>query len=212
MKARAIQEVLREKADPEIAEHSQRFFKTGKGEYGEGDRFLGIRVPVLRKYARQYRDTPLTEVAGLLKSSFHEERLTALLILVLKFAHGNEKDRSSIYRLYLKNTAYVNNWDLVDSSAHHLVGAYLEDKSRTPLYRLMRSDSLWERRMAIMATYHFIKRGDFEDALALSEQLIDDREDLIHKATGWMLREVGNRDRAVESRFLGRHYRSMPRR
>ena len=211
MNARAISRVLRGLGDTDIAQHSQRFFKTGKGEYGEGDRFLGIRVPVLRQQIKHFREVALDEVLKLLTSKYHEERLFALLLLVDRFKRGNGEARSLIYRQYLNHTRYINNWDLVDSSADKIVGAYLEQRSRRPLYRLAKSTSLWERRIAIMATLHFIRQHDFEDTLALCELLLDDEEDLIHKATGWMLRETGKRDIKAEKAFLDRYHRRMPR-
>ena len=211
MTAKHLRERLRELADPTIAEHSQRFFKTGKGEYGEGDTFLGIRVPILREQAKQYSGMAVKEVRLLLKSPFHEERLCALLILVQKFAKGYEKERVAIYSLYVKNTKYINNWDLVDLSAHQIVGAYLADKDKQPLYTFVQSESLWERRIAIIATFHFIKKNQFKKALDISKRLLNDKEDLIQKAVGWMLREIGKRDLATEKTFLQAHYKRMPR-
>jgi 3-methyladenine DNA glycosylase AlkD len=197
--------------DPLIAEHSQRFFKTAPGEYAEGDRFLGVRVPTVRKVAREFRAAPLSAALALLRSPLHEERLLALLLLVERFGHGTERERTRIYEEYRKRIkTCVNNWDLVDSSAH-IVGAYLEHRDRGVLRDLARSPSLWERRVAIMATFWFIKRDSFDDTLAIAKLLLLDEHDLIHKAVGWMLREVGNRDRAVEERFLRAHYRRMPR-
>jgi 3-methyladenine DNA glycosylase AlkD len=209
--AKGIENILRCLADPAIATHCQRFFKTGKGEYGEGDQFLGIRVPILRKQAKKLEDMPLKEVQKLLESSFHEERLCALLILVRQFNQGNSDTQARIYTLYLGNTQFINNWDLVDSSAYHIVGPYLEHNDRNPLYKLAQSSRLWERRIAIMSTFHFIKNNQFDDALAISQQLLSDPEDLIHKAVGWMLREIGNRDLATEKAFLREHYQQMPR-
>ncbi len=211
MTAQEISKILRRLANPQIAEHSRRFFKTGPGQYGEGDRFLGIRVPVLREQAKQFMDTPLGEVLRLLQSAYHEERLCALLMLVQKYSQGNAADQKAIYELYLKNTRYINNWDLVDLSAYLIVGKYLADKDRHPLYRLARSKSLWERRIAIIATFHFIKNSQFTDTLKIVALLLADQEDLIHKAAGWMLREVGKRDQAVEKEFLKAHYLQMPR-
>lgn len=211
MTSEDVAQALRRLADPAIANHSQRFFKTGKGEYGEGDRFLGIRVPILRGQAKKYRAIPLKEIQPLLQSSFHEERLCALLLLVQKFSKGNEEERTDIYRLYINNTQYVNNWDLVDSSAAQILGSYLESKDKSPIYELSKSDSLWDRRIAIMSTFHFIKNNQFDDALAISKHLICDREDLIHKAVGWMLREMGKRDLETEEAFLRLHYKKMPR-
>lgn len=211
MEAKEISKILRTLADPAIAKHSLRFFKTGKGEYGEGDRFLGIRVPVLREQVKKYGMLSVDAALSLLNSSFHEERLFALLLLVEKFRKGTAEGKATIYSLYLKNTDRINNWDLVDGSAHLIVGAWLEDKDRRTLYRLVRSGNLWERRIAIISTFHMIKNNDFDDALEISSILIDDEEDLIHKAVGWMLREIGKRDPAVEKTFLKKHYRDMPR-
>jgi 3-methyladenine DNA glycosylase AlkD len=202
---------LRDLADVDAAAHARRFFKTAPGEYGAGDEFLGIRVPVLRALARTNRDLPDGSVRSLLRSRFHEERLLALLMLVDRYRRGDAGRRGTIYRLYVANLDYVDNWDLVDSSAGQIVGAYLEDRSRAVLYRLARSRDLWRRRVAIMATFHFIRLRQFENTLAVAEILVGDREDLIHKAVGWMLREVGNRDRPSAERFLRAHCRTMPR-
>ena len=209
--AKLISKELKSLANPKIAEHSKRFFKTGKGEYGYGDKFLGIRVPVLRKLVRSYLCIELQQIQHLLESIYHEERLFALLLLVEKFQRGSQKEQKSIYKLYLDNTANINNWDLVDCSAHKIVGPYLADKKRLVLYKLCKSESLWERRIAIISTYYFIKLNDFEDALNLSSALLNDKHDLIHKAVGWMLREIGNRDLATEKAFLKPHYKAMPR-
>jgi 3-methyladenine DNA glycosylase AlkD len=198
-------------ADPAKAEGLQRFFKTGPGQYGEGDRFLGVRVPRLRRVARSYRTLDREFVLELLRSPWHEERLLALLILVEQYRRGADEERDAIYRLYLSHTLHINSWDLVDSSAEHIVGAHLDPARLDVLERLARSASLWERRIAIIATLHWIKRGIFEPALHLAELLLHDRHDLIHKAVGWMLREVGERDRPREDAFLRRHYRTMPR-
>ena len=198
-------------ADPDIAEHSLRFFKTAPGEYGFGDRFLGIRVPVIRQQVKRYRNTSLTTSSRLLKSDYHEIRLFALLLLVLQFSKADEKRQGKIYDIYLANTRYINNWDLVDSSAHKIVGAYLEDKDRAILQSLSQSSSLWERRIAIIATFHFIRINQFDDTLKIAEQLLHDQEDLIHKAVGWMLREIGKREKSIEISFLKKHYKTMPR-
>ena len=203
--------VLTELADPAIAEHSQRFFKTGKGEYGEGDRFLGVRVPVIRQQVKKYKDVPLQQVKALLKSVYHEERLFALLLLVDKYHRGSVEEKQAIYELYLANTRFINNWDLIDSSAHHIIGAHLSDADRSMLYTLCVSDDLWERRIAIIATFHFIRNGEFDDTMKIAALLLYDKEDLIHKAAGWMLREVGKRDIAIEQSFLEQHYKVMPR-
>ena len=203
---------LRELGDSDIAAHSQRFFKTGPGEYGEGDRFLGIRVPIIRTCVREYRAISLQDTVELLKSPFHEARLLALLMLVAKYSAAKKNaERGAIYRTYLKHTEFINNWDLVDSSAEHIVGVHLFSRDRRPIYRLVRSSGLWERRIGVMSTFHFVKREDFADTLAIAEMLLGDKEDLIHKAVGWMLREVGKRDRKVEEGFLAKHYKQMPR-
>ncbi len=211
MNADEITEYLKSLSNKEIAAHSQRFFKTAKGEYGSGDKFLGIRVPLIRKAVKKYKDGPVSIAKELLRSPYHEIRLFALLSLVSKFEKGGEIERNEIFRFYLKNTSYINNWDLVDSSAHHIVGAYLKNKNRRVLYALAKSRSLWKKRIALMATFYFIKNNEFEDTLKIAEILLSDPEDLIHKAAGWMLREVGNRDKKTEIEFLNRHYHNMPR-
>lgn len=203
---------LQELGSRDIAAHSRQFFKAGKGGYGERDRFFGIRVPVLRKCAAEFRGIVLEDVPGLLASPFHEARLLGLLILVAKYSSaGSASEKRTIYRMYLNHTKFINNWDLVDSTAEHIVGAYLLNRDRRPLYQLARSKSLWERRISIMSTFHFIRRGDFADTLKIADLLLNDREDLIHKAVGWMLREVGKRNVALEEEFLGDHYAKMPR-
>ncbi len=198
-------------SNPGDALFAQRFFKTGPGEYGEGDLFRGIRVPVLRKLSRTLDDAPLPEVIRLLASAFHEDRLLALLMLMRRFGQGDESMREQIYNLYLANTRFINNWDLVDISAEHIVGSFLLHRPRKPLYLLADSETLWERRIAVLATFHFIRRGEFHDTLALAEKLLQDTQELIHKATGWMLREVGKRDLVALEDFLLQHYRRMPR-
>ncbi len=211
MDAAEIQEKLAALGDTRIASSSLRFFKTGPGEYGEGDLFRGIRVPVLRRLSREYQAITLPEAERLLRSPFHEDRLLALLILVRLYARGDAAVREKIYRLYLKNARFINNWDLVDSSAEHIVGAFLWEKGRRPLYQLAKSGDLWERRIAIMATFHFIKRGEYGETFSIALKLLSDREDLIHKAVGWMLREVGKRAPEAEEQFLKKNYRRMPR-
>lgn len=207
----SIQKALSASADRDEAKQLSRFFKTGPGQYGEGDRFRGIRVPILRKLARQYRDMTRSEVKKLLHSAFHEDRLTALLILIEQYRRGSARDRERIVNLYMRSTRYINNWDLVDVTAEHIPGAWLFDKDRGVLFEFAGSDDLWKRRIAILSTFHFIRKGDFADTLRIAEILLGDEHDLIHKAVGWMLREVGNRDRACEERFLKKHYRTMPR-
>ncbi len=206
-----VKNELAKLSDPEHAMKLQGFFKTGKGEYGEGDVFLGLRVPDQRRVAKKYRKAPLTDVSELLRSEIHEHRLTALFILTEQFNKGNEETRRRIVDLYLSNTAYVNNWDLVDSSAHKILGEWLIDKERGLLYELARSESLWERRISVISTFAFIRRGDMVDAVALAEALVDDEHDLIHKASGWVLREVGKKDQSVLEKFLLDHYKTMPR-
>ncbi len=206
-----VENRLRVIADPTTAEHSQRFFKTGPGEYGEGDRFRGIRVPVLRKLAREFRALSLEETIGLLHSKWHEQRLLALLMMVNRFARAEEVGKKEIYSLYLENMPWINSWDLVDATCMHIVGGWLYPRKRIVLYELAQSEVLWERRIAIIASFYFIKQGDFSDTLKLSKQLLNDPHDLMHKAVGWMLREVGKRDLQVEEQFLTEHYNDMPR-
>lgn len=198
-------------SNSEIAVHSQKYFKTGKGEYGHGDKFLGIRVPVLRKAVKLFQDVTLSEIRKLLKSEYHEVRLFALLLMVNQFTKGDVEEREQIYNLYLMHTKYINNWDLVDSSASYIVGVWLFDKDRSILYELAQSSQLWERRIAIISTAYFVKKEQFGDTLKLSRILLNDPEDLIHKAVGWMLREVGKRDPKVEEKYLKKHYKKMPR-
>lgn len=211
MGAAAIRKHLRRLADGKRAAISARFFKTGPGEYGEGDRFVGIRVPVLRRLARHYQATPVDQIRVLLASPVHEQRLLALLLLVRAFGQADPAGQRKIYRLYLAQLRWINNWDLVDSSAGPIVGAYLQDRSRKPLHRLARSKNLWRRRIAVLATFHFIKNREYAETLALAKLLLKDQEDLIHKAVGWMLREIGKRDRTSLEKFLRRHHQTMPR-
>lgn len=202
---------LHEIGDAERARFVAGYFRARPGEYGEGDRFLGIRIPVLRALVREFRGVSIDQMAVLLRSEWHEARLLALLLLVDAYRRGDADTREAIYRLYLDNTRYVNNWDLVDSSAPHIVGAHLEEGDRSVLDRLAKSEMLWERRIAILATQHYIRGGEFVTTLRIAERLVKDGHDLIHKAVGWMLREVGNRDREAEEVFLRRHHRTMPR-
>ncbi len=209
--AREMRAALRQLGDEKIAEHSAGFFKTGKGEYGEGDRFLGIRVPVIRQQVRRFRDAPERAVLAILRSKYHEERLLAVLLLVDRYGRGDSATRQRVFDAYLANREQINNWDLVDSSAHLIVGPQLENRDRGLLYELATADRIWDRRIAMMATYHYIRNDDYEDALQIATLLRDDQHDLIHKVVGWMLREIGKRDRDKEERFLQRHYRKMPR-
>lgn len=206
------QELLRLK-NPSKAKIFLRFFKTGKGEYGEGDVFLGITVPVQKSIANKYYDLNLKDLQELLSSKIHEYRLASLLILISKYKKADEVGKKEIVDLYLKNTKNINNWDLVDSSAGYIIGDYLFQfkKDRSILYKLAKSNSLWDRRIAIMSTFAFIKNNYFKDTLSISKILLHDSHDLIHKAVGWMLREVGKRDKKVEVDFLNKHYRKMPR-
>ncbi len=206
-----IQKELKWLGNKEYAARLRKYFKTGKGEYGEGDRFLGIQVPVLRKIAKKYRKISIGEASELVKSQFHEERLFSLLVLVDLFKRANDKDKKKIYTAYLSNTKFINNWDLVDASAGNIVGAYLLTRDKKPIYVLARSKNIWERRISIMSTSYFITYNRFVDTLNIAEMLLGDEEDLIHKAVGWMLREIGKRDFELEERFLGKYYKSMPR-
>ncbi len=209
---REIHNDLRSLADPAKAKILSRFFKTGPGEYGAGDRFLGVVVPKIRKVVKAHRDASHPDVLKLLRSAYHEERLTALLILVDQYQRGDAASRKDIFELYLANTSHINNWDLVDLTAPNIVGDQLYGKGPSLLVRLAGSDNLWERRIAMLATYNFIRRGESREALNIAGLLIHDREDLIHKAVGWMLREVGKRcSRAEECSFLDKHAAVMPR-
>lgn len=195
----------------ERAEHSKRFFKTGKGEYGEGDVFYGLSVPEERKIAREYLDLSLDDIEGLLHSVVHEERTIALMILVYKNKKADDSLKKTIYELYIRNTDWINNWDLVDVTAPDIIGNYLLDKDRSVLYNFAKSDHLWKKRISIIATLTFIKNNDFKDTLKICEILLNDKHDLIHKASGWMLREVGKRNLKIEENFLKKHYKKMPR-
>ncbi len=197
------------KANPEKARILKTFFKTGKGEYGEGDSFLGITVPESRKIAIKYSHLSLSDINELLESKIHEERLVALLILVNNYKSSQEKE--NIFNFYLKNTKYINNWDLVDLSADKIVGDHLINKDKSILYNLAKSNNIWERRISIISTFHFIKNNQFDDTLKISKILLNDTHDLIHKAVGWMLREIGKRVQEVEEHFLKQHYKLMPR-
>lgn len=189
---------------------SQKYFKTGVGEYGFGDVFIGLSVPQCRNIANKFRDLTFLEINDLLKSKIHEERLIALLILVDKFSKEPMEQRR-IYDFYLKHTKYINNWDLVDLSAHKIVGGYLIDKPKEILYKMAKSKNLWEKRIAVIATFNFIKNKHYDQSLKIAEILINDKEDLIQKAVGWMLREVGNRNLKTEQVFLKKYYKIMPR-
>ena len=211
MSVKKIQEELESMSDERIASHSLRFFKTGPGQYGEGDLFRGIRVPSLRKLAKKYSYLSLDEVDQVLCSSYHEDRLMALFMMVNLYKKGDQNQQNEVFDLYLERMDQVNNWDLVDSSAHWIVGPHIESTDRSLLDRMAESSNLWERRVAIIATLYYIKKNEFEDTLRISDLLLEDSEDLIHKAVGWMLREVGKRDLQVENLFLQPRYKRMPR-
>jgi 3-methyladenine DNA glycosylase AlkD len=207
----AIRAELRELGDPVRATHSLRFFKTGPGQYGEGDKFLGLTVPAMRRLSRKYRSLDDDAALELLASPWHEERLVALLLLVDGYERGDEARRQKIHRAYLANSRWINNWDLVDSSAEYVIGSHLDADEIKLLEQLARSNNIWERRIAIVSTFHFIKRNEFRPTISIATILLGDSHDLIHKAVGWMLREVGKRDRKTLDTFLKKHYRKMPR-
>ena len=211
MRASELCSRLQELGDKERALVLKRFFKTAQGEYGEGDVFVGLRVPEIRKLAKEHQALPFSEIIQLLQSSIHEARLLALLILVRAYTKGDASLQEQIFDLYLQNTRFINNWDLVDASAEHIVGSHLRYRRRSPLYALAASNLLWDRRISIMATFHYIKRDEFAETLRIAKLLLRDPEDLIHKAVGWMLREIGKRDRLTEEQFLKIHYKIMPR-
>ncbi|MBM4146484.1 MAG: DNA alkylation repair protein [Nitrospira sp.] len=206
-----IREDIQRLRNPEKAKILSGFFKTGKGQYGEGDIFLGISVPEQRKIAKKYSDLPLKDLHKLLSNRIHEYRLIALLILIGRYRSADETEKRNIFNLYLKNTQYINNWDLVDLSAPNIIGDYLLKRDRSILYRLAQSENLWERRIAVISTFAFIKADQFDDTFLVSELLLHDRHDLIHKAAGWMLREIGKRDQQKEEIFLRKYAAVMPR-
>jgi 3-methyladenine DNA glycosylase AlkD len=206
-----IRKAISKQKNPTQALVLQRFFKTGKGEYGEGDIFYGIKVPEQRTIAKQFKDLTFDDLKELIKSKVHEERLIAAFILVDQYKRGDEKKKKIIFDFYLKNRKGINNWDLVDLSAPKIVGAYLIDKEKELLYKFANSNDLWEKRISIISTQAFIREHFFEDTLNISKILLGDKHDLIHKAVGWMLREIGNRDLETEEEFLKKHYKTMPR-
>jgi 3-methyladenine DNA glycosylase AlkD len=207
----AIQFRLESLADEPTAGILRRFFKTGPGEYGQDDRFRGIRVPVLRKLCREFRHAGVEVISELLESPWHEDRMLALLLLIERYRASSESSREALYEFYCTRTDRVNNWDLVDLSAPCVVGRHLHTRDRSRLYRFAESTSLWERRIAIVSTFHFIRNNDFSDTIALAERLLADPEELLHKATGWMLREVGKRDQPLLEAFLDHYATIMPR-
>jgi 3-methyladenine DNA glycosylase AlkD len=208
-----VRAAVRALADEERARVSMSFFRRGPGEYGEGDVFLGIRMPDLRTLVKRFAGLPFEDASMLLRSRYHEERMLALLILVRAFRRGDAAARERVHRLYIDGTRWIDSWDLVDLSAEHVVGGYLADHDppHDLLTRFAGSASLWERRIALLATFHFIKRNEFDEAFRIVALLLDDSHDMIHKAMGWMLREIGKRDQAAEESFLRRHYARLPR-
>lgn len=211
MSIRQIKKELRAYADPEKKAFYPRFFKTGKGEYGEGDRFLGVTVPLTRKVAKSHKDASWAVLEALVASPWHEERLLGFLILIQRFEKGDESAQKVTYQFVHKHRRYINNWDLVDAVAPKIIGPWYQSRSRRQLAQWVKSKNLWERRIAVMATFPYIKEGDFKDILAFSQQLLKDQEDLIHKAVGWMLREMGKVKSAELYKFLDQHAHKMPR-
>ncbi len=211
MNAASVIRTLELLQNKEKAKISAGFFKTGKGEYGEGDVFLGISVAALRKIAKQYQTLPFSEILLLLQEKIHECRLVAVLILVEKFKSSDSFQQKEIVDFYLKNTTHINNWDLVDLSADKIIGTYFFDKDKNLLHRLAKSKSIWDRRISIISTFYFIKNNKFNETQEIAELLLHDKHDLIHKAAGWMLREVGKRNKNIEEEFLKKHYKIMPR-
>jgi 3-methyladenine DNA glycosylase AlkD len=206
-----IQQHLRGLGSTEAAAQAARFFKTGPGQYGEGDIFLGLGAAVMHRLSKEHIALSFPDLRVLLRSPVHEDRSLALLILVRQAEKGDSSAKEKIFKLYLAHTRYINNWDLVDASAREIVGGHLADKSREPLVLLARSKNMWERRISIVATHYFIRQREFADTLRIAEMLLGDKEDLIHKAVGWMLREVGKRNQPTLERFLRRHGKVMPR-
>lgn len=206
-----LRKSIKSLASPDIANTMQWFFKTGMGEYGEGDVFAGLKVPTQRKIAREFRDLSFSDLKELLSSKIHEERLIPLLILVDNYEKGDEKEKKSIYSFYIKNRKGINNWDLVDLSAPKIIGKHLLDQDKSMLFKFASSKNLWERRIAILSTYEFIRNEQYDTTLKIAKILLQDEHDLIHKAVGWMLREIGKKDLEVEEKFLKKHYKKMPR-
>ena len=211
LNSKTLKAELRKYASAERKAMNLRFFKTDKGDYGEGDQFIGVTVPDTRKVGRQFAEMSFTEISKVLSSPIHEERLAALMILVHRYQNSDNSMQEKVYRFYLKNLSFVNNWDLVDLSAGQIIGAHLLEQDKSLLYKLAKSKDLWERRVAILASYAFIRNQSYDDTLRLSELLLNDTHDLIHKAVGWMLREVGKRDEKVLEAFLKVHMHKMPR-
>ena len=205
-----LREHLQQFRDPRKAKSNQRFFKTGRGQYGEGDIFIGLMVPDCHKVAKVYHDLPWSQVKSLLRSPYHEERLIAILIMIHQFRRGDARVQTKIYNHYVTSVRYINNWDLIDLSAPYIVGQYLQPRSHQPLVQLAKSNNLWKKRISIIATFPYIKRGKFETTFRIADILLSDSHDLIQKAVGWMLREVGKINVAAEKRFLKSRYKKMP--
>jgi 3-methyladenine DNA glycosylase AlkD len=211
LNAAAIRDKLHSRANAASVPILERFFKTGPGQYGEGDVFIGVKVPGVRAVCQECAGVPLKEIDLLLGSRVHEERLLALLLLIERFKQGDDTERRKVYDFYLGHTAHINNWDLVDASAAQIVGAWLRGRSKAPLSRLARSKSIWERRIAIVATFDDLRNGEVGETFRIADLLLHDEHDLIHKAVGWLLREAGKRDGAAERAFLKARCKSMPR-
>jgi len=211
MSLQALRRRMNELADKNVAETMSWFFKTGKGEYGEGDKFIGLKVPVQRKIAGEFRELDYKDLSVLLSSKIHEERLIALLILVERYKKSSEAEKEFIYKFYLRQKKGINNWDLVDLSAPKIIGEHLLKRNKKILLRFAGSENIWERRIAILSTYAFIRKNEFETTLQIADILLEDKHDLIHKAVGWMLREIGKKDLVTEEKFLKLYYKKMPR-
>ncbi len=213
MSAKQIQNELKKRADKQHAAKHQSFFKTQPGGYGEGDIFIGVRVPKIRQVAKRFKDIELVQIKELLRAEIHEYRMIALILMVNRFSLKTTdlKVKENIYNLYINNKDQINNWDLIDISAPHIVGSWLFEREKDILYSLAESEVLWDRRLTIMSTLNFIRKNEFEHTLKIAKILLHDKEDLIHKAVGWMLREIGKRDLKVEEEFLKKYFKTMPR-
>ena len=211
MNLREFRKRIKEKSNKQQAKSLQWFFKTGAGEYGEGDVFAGIKMPVQRKIAKEFKNLNYDDIRELVGSKIHEERMIGLLILQDKYEKGGEKEKEKVFKFYIRNRKGINNWDLVDISAPKIVGEHLLDRDKKLLYEFARSKNLWERRIAILSTFTFIRAGKFENTFKISDILLDDNHDLIHKAVGWMLREIGKKEISAEEKFLKPRYKKMPR-
>ena len=204
-------EEIRELASKKIAKHSLRFFKTGKGEYGYGDIFLGVRAPEIRSIAKKHIDISIDDMKNLIKSKYHEERFLGLIILVNKYSKSNNEIRNQLYKIYVSSFKHINSWDLVDVTCSHVIGKHLMNKDRSILYTWAKSNDIWTKRIAMVSTHCFIRKNDLQDTFKIADILLNDNHDLIHKAVGWMLREAGKRDIKKEEGFLKKHYKTMPR-